>query len=210
MAGTASRRSPPATSCATTSPSGTELGKAAKSLMDQGQLVPDDLVNEHGRRPPRRARHRAAASSSTAFPAPSIRPSGSTSPVDDCRARRLDCHAAASRRRDQHRGQLRTAAAPHHRPPHLARRTHLQHLHQPAQVAGICDVDGSTLIQRPDDTEEVFVERMKTFDSPDRSGHRALPHPGPLPGGRRRPTRRAGQRRHHRRPEAPARSTLSS
>src|SRR6201989_3521319 len=25
---------------------GTELGKAAKSLMDQGQLVPDDLVNQ--------------------------------------------------------------------------------------------------------------------------------------------------------------------
>jgi len=27
-----------------------------------------------------------------------------------------------------------------------------------------CDIEGSELIQRPDDTEEVFLERMKTFD----------------------------------------------
>ncbi|MDE1155001.1 MAG: adenylate kinase [Acidobacteriaceae bacterium] len=30
---------------------------------------------------------------------------------------------------------------------------------------GICDVDGSTLEQRKDDTEEVFYERMKAFDA---------------------------------------------
>jgi adenylate kinase len=35
----------------------------------------------------------------------------------------------------------------------------------PPVVPGICDVDGSTLIQRPDDTESVFVERMKTFQA---------------------------------------------
>jgi adenylate kinase len=34
----------------------------------------------------------------------------------------------------------------------------------PPKVAGVCDVDGSVLTQRPDDSEEVFVERMKTFD----------------------------------------------
>lgn len=28
----------------------------------------------------------------------------------------------------------------------------------------VCDVDGSVLIQRPDDTEEVFAERMRTYD----------------------------------------------
>ena len=33
----------------------------------------------------------------------------------------------------------------------------------PPKVEGICDVDGSTLEQRTDDTEEVFHERMKTF-----------------------------------------------
>jgi len=33
----------------------------------------------------------------------------------------------------------------------------------PPKVEGICDVDGSQLEQRTDDTEEVFHERMKTF-----------------------------------------------
>ena len=30
---------------------------------------------------------------------------------------------------------------------------------------GICDVDGSTLTQRSDDSEEVFAERMRTFEA---------------------------------------------
>lgn len=34
----------------------------------------------------------------------------------------------------------------------------------PPKVEGICDVDGSALTQRPDDTEPVFAERMRTFD----------------------------------------------
>jgi adenylate kinase len=33
----------------------------------------------------------------------------------------------------------------------------------PPKAEGICDVDGSALIQRADDTEEVFQERMKSF-----------------------------------------------
>jgi adenylate kinase len=33
----------------------------------------------------------------------------------------------------------------------------------PPRVSGFCDVDGLPLVQRPDDTEEVFAERMKQF-----------------------------------------------
>jgi adenylate kinase len=33
----------------------------------------------------------------------------------------------------------------------------------PPRVPGKCDVDGSTLVQRNDDSEEVFEQRMKTF-----------------------------------------------
>ena len=35
----------------------------------------------------------------------------------------------------------------------------------PPAVPGICDEDGTALVQRPDDSEPVFVERMKTFES---------------------------------------------
>ena len=34
----------------------------------------------------------------------------------------------------------------------------------PPKVEGICDVDGSALVQRADDTEPVFEERMRTFE----------------------------------------------
>ena len=33
----------------------------------------------------------------------------------------------------------------------------------PPVSPGVCDVDGERLVQRPDDTEEVFAERMKAF-----------------------------------------------
>ena len=35
---------------------------------------------------------------------------------------------------------------------------------QPPKVQGICDVDGTSLVTRPDDEESVFAERMKTYD----------------------------------------------
>ncbi len=34
----------------------------------------------------------------------------------------------------------------------------------PPVSPGVCDVDGEPLVQRPDDTEEVFAERMRAFD----------------------------------------------
>ena len=33
----------------------------------------------------------------------------------------------------------------------------------PPKFPGVCDVDGGPLLQRPDDTEEVFTERMRVF-----------------------------------------------
>ena len=35
---------------------------------------------------------------------------------------------------------------------------------QPPKVQGICDVDGTALVTRPDDEESVFAERMKNYD----------------------------------------------
>ncbi len=36
--------------------------------------------------------------------------------------------------------------------------------YQPPKVQGICDVDGSPLVQRRDDTEEVIAERLKAYE----------------------------------------------
>jgi adenylate kinase len=35
---------------------------------------------------------------------------------------------------------------------------------EPPKQAGVCDREGATLIQRADDTEAVFIERMKSFE----------------------------------------------
>lgn len=35
----------------------------------------------------------------------------------------------------------------------------------PSKVEGRCDVEGAALEQRPDDTEEMFAERMRVFDA---------------------------------------------
>jgi len=35
---------------------------------------------------------------------------------------------------------------------------------QPPKVQGICDVDGTALVTRPDDEESVFAERMRVYD----------------------------------------------
>jgi len=43
---------------------------------------------------------------------------------------------------------------------------HIYNLYSnPPKIAGVCDLDGARLTQRGDDTEPVFVERMKTFDA---------------------------------------------
>jgi adenylate kinase len=34
---------------------------------------------------------------------------------------------------------------------------------KPPKVEGVCDVEGAALVQRADDTEEVFAERMKSY-----------------------------------------------
>ena len=36
--------------------------------------------------------------------------------------------------------------------------------YQPPKVQGICDVEGASLVQRRDDTEEVIAERLKAYE----------------------------------------------
>ena len=128
-------------------------------MIDQGQLVSDDLVNQMvADRLKQPDTHRGYILDG--FPA-------------HARAGHLARRAACCRR--QHALPVvaisivvdyDAAAAPHHGPPHLARCRRIYNIYSnPPKVAGICDVDGSPLVQRPDDSEAVFTERMKTFEA---------------------------------------------
>ncbi len=48
----------------------------------------------------------------------------------------------------------------------------------PPQRAGFCDVEGAALVQRADDTEKVFTERMRAYAGTDCARDRALPGAG--------------------------------
>jgi adenylate kinase len=134
---------------------GTDLGKAAKSLMDQGQLVPDDLVNRMvADRLIQPDTHRgyildgfprtinqaewldAQLAGETTFPVVAI---SIVVNYDHL------LHRITGRR--------------------ISSSGYIYNIYSnPPATPGICDVDGSTLVQRPDDSEAVFSERMKTFE----------------------------------------------
>jgi adenylate kinase len=136
---------------------GTTLGKQAKALVDQGTLVPDDLVNQMV--------------------------ADRLSQPDTHRGYILDGFPRTLNQATWLDAQL--AADPNTLPvvaisivveyEHLLRRITGRRISptgriyntysNPPAVSGICDEDGSVLVQRPDDSEAVFVERMKTFQS---------------------------------------------
>jgi adenylate kinase len=136
---------------------GTQLGKAAKTLMDQGQLVPDDLVNQMV------ADRLKQNDTLRGFILDGF-------PRTINQAEWLDAQMAAD-----------TTTLPVIAVSIVVDYEHLLHritgrrispqgriyniYSNPPAVAGRCDVDGSTLVQRPDDSEEVFSERMKTFEA---------------------------------------------
>ena len=136
---------------------GTELGKAAKALVDQGTLVSDDLVNQmvadRLKQPDTRrgfildgfprTLNQATWLDTQLSADPNTLPVVAISIVVDYEQL---LHRITGRR-----------ISP-------AGRIYNIYSNPPA-VAGICDVDGSTLVQRPDDSEAVFVERMKTFEA---------------------------------------------
>jgi adenylate kinase len=136
---------------------GTTLGKMAKALVDQGTLVSDDLVNQ-------------MVADRLCQP-------------DTRRGYILDGFPRTLNQATWLDAQL--AADPTALPvvaisivvdyEHLLRRITGRRISpagriyntysNPPRIPGICDVDGSALIQRPDDSETVFTERMKTFET---------------------------------------------
>src|SRR5438270_6545349 len=136
---------------------GTPLGKRAKALVDQGKLVSDDLVNQmvadRLRQPDTRCGYILDGYPRTLNQAtwldaqlaadPNTLPVVAISIVVDYEQL---LHRITGRR--------------------ICPTGHIFNIYSnPPTTPGICDVDSTILIQRPDDSEPVFVERMKTFES---------------------------------------------
>ncbi|HVW76407.1 MAG TPA: adenylate kinase [Alloacidobacterium sp.] len=137
---------------------GTELGKQAKILMDRGELVPDDLVNEM-------------------VAARLLQPDTANGYILDGfprtlgQAEWLDKHLAAQANslpviavsiQVGYTQLLRRITGRRSCP--VCKSIYNIYL-QPPKVDELCDLDGTPLTRRSDDTEEVFEERMRTYDS---------------------------------------------
>jgi adenylate kinase len=134
----------------------TRLGMLAEDLMKQGQLVPDDLVNEM-------VADRLA------------QPDAQRGYILDGFPRTLPQATWLDAHLDQSHSPLPVVALSItvdydellHRV--TGRRTCpvcksiYNVFSNPPKTAGICDNEGAALVQRSDDSEEVFAERMKTF-----------------------------------------------
>lgn len=136
--------------------SGTPLGKAAKTLVDQGTLVSDELVNQmvadRLKQPDTqrgfildgfpRTLNQATWLDAQLSADPNTLPVVAISISVDYEQL---LHRITGRR--------------------ISPAGRIYNIYSnPPRTPGICDVDGSTLVQRPDDSDVVFTERMKTFE----------------------------------------------
>ncbi|MEO8736107.1 MAG: adenylate kinase [Edaphobacter sp.] len=137
---------------------GTELGKTAKELMDQGQLVPDQIVNDMVQ---------------TRLTGDDVHAGYILDgfPRTIAQATWLDTHlpifretpplVAVSIRVDESE-LLRRITGRRICP--VCKRIYNIYSHPPVKP-GVCDIDGTPLQHRSDDTEAAFIERMKAYES---------------------------------------------
>ena len=133
---------------------GTELGKKAKDYMDSGALVPDEIIIEMMTKAIRKAS--AAGFLLDGFPrtvnqavelAESL--AGNEMKIDVVLNLRIDDNVVAKRMTGR-----RSC-------PECGAVYHIENLKP--KVEGLCDNDGTELVQRPDDSPEVVANRLKTY-----------------------------------------------
>lgn len=137
---------------------GTDLGKIAKELMSKGELVPDTLVNEM-------VAIRLAQPDTArgyildGFP----RTLNQAGWLDSRLGAQTDALpvVAVSLKVDYNQ-LLRRITGRRNCP--VCQTIYNVYAKAP-KVEGICDVEGAALVQRADDTEEVFAERMKAYSA---------------------------------------------
>jgi adenylate kinase len=136
---------------------GTPLGKLAKALVDQGKLVSDDLVNQmvadRLSQPDTRRGYILDGFPRTLNQATWLDAQLGSDPTT------LPVVAISIVVEYEH--LLRRITGRRISPSGRIYNTYSN----PPAVPGICDEDGTVLVQRPDDSEAVFIERMKTFES---------------------------------------------
>ncbi|MCU0913586.1 MAG: adenylate kinase [Planctomycetes bacterium] len=132
---------------------GTELGKKAQSYMDAGALVPDDLIVEMMTGAIRQA---AAGYVLDGFP----RTVNQADVLDQALAAQgtgidmiLNLRVDDSVVVERITGRRSC--------PQCGAVYHVKNM--PPKVADVCDRDGTPLVQRPDDTEEVVRHRLETY-----------------------------------------------
>jgi adenylate kinase len=137
---------------------GTELGKKAKAIMDRGELVPDDLVNDM-------VADRLCQPDTVngyildGFP----RTLGQAEWLDSyLTAQPGSLPVVAISIQVGYTQLLRRITGRRTCP--VCKSTYNIYL-QPPKVDQECDLDGTPLARRSDDTEEVFEERMRTYES---------------------------------------------
>jgi adenylate kinase len=133
---------------------GTELGEKAKSYMDSGGLVPDEIIIEMMTRAikkapdsgflldgfPRTVKQAAELDKALAANGMKIDFVLNLRADDDVVTRRITGRRIC---------------------PECGAVYHIEHLRP--KTDGICDNDGAELVQRPDDTPEVVANRLKTY-----------------------------------------------
>ncbi|MFP5205435.1 MAG: adenylate kinase [Acidobacteriota bacterium] len=137
---------------------GTPLGKTAKEIIGRGELVPDEMVNEM-------VALRLLEPDTVrgyildGFP----RTLGQADWLDARLAAQPESlPVVAVMIRVNYNQLLRRITGRRNCP--VCQRIYNIHVNPP-QRDGICDLDGAALIQRADDTEEIFKERMRAYEA---------------------------------------------
>jgi adenylate kinase len=138
---------------------GTELGKSAKSLIDRGILVSDQIVNQmvwHKILDENLYRGFVLDGYPRTLAQSEFIDAAISDPKSPVRLPLIAISIVVGYEQLLHRITGRRTCP----------NGHIYNIYSNAPaVTGICDIDGSALEQRPDDTEEVFTERMKTFQA---------------------------------------------
>jgi adenylate kinase len=142
---------------------GTELGKKAKAIMDRGELVPDDLVNnmvaERLSRPDTARGFILDGYPRTVAQAQWLDGYLATKTFENQGDRKL--HPVVINIGVGYNQLLRRLTGRRSCP--TCGRIYNVYF-QPPRVADLCDVDGAKLVTRRDDCEEVISERLKAYE----------------------------------------------